>query len=90
MAQNEDKNITNFAYFTKPEYFSILKDYNIPELKKFIQKNKSIKINNIQTNQPFHPTSSQDKVLNFVEEYLKSKKSAPLKLLITGLAGKFY
>lgn len=80
----------DFAYFSKPEYYSILETNSTKELQRYVKKNRGIfEIQEKETNSTIlTPTPSQQEVLQFVENYLSGPKEEPLRFLLTGIGGK--
>jgi hypothetical protein len=79
----------NFAYFEDPKNFEILQKFSIPKLKTFVKRNKGNSDKSyISTSSLSFPTLSQEKVLSFVDCHLQEKNPQPLRLILTGVAGK--
>lgn len=76
------------AYFSKPEYFSILRDHTIKSLSTFLKRNKHLKVP-IPDFKEVTWTPSQLEILEKVDDFLENfSTSESLRWIITGLAGK--
>lgn len=87
MDSAELQNSSNFAYFSDPSYFQILEKHTLKQLQTFVKRNKGIFEEDSTTLKDFHPTKSQQAVLNFVNKYLSGPREEPLRFLLTGIGG---